>query len=95
MAPRYDDVKAYKRPDKTMLRVKNGMGGHEQDWVRACKGGQRASSHFDYSGPFAETVLMGNLAIRFPFRELQWDGAREQPNSIRGWQNWFWQGYPS
>jgi hypothetical protein len=50
------------------------MDGHEQDWVRACKGGPPASSNFDYSGPLSETVLMGNLAGRFPGRELLWNG---------------------
>ena len=40
--------------------------GHEQDWVRACKGGKPASSNFDFSGPLSEMVLMGNLAVRYP-----------------------------
>ena len=51
-----------------------GEGGHEQDWIRACKGGKPASSNFDYSGPLSEMVLMGNLAVRFPNRMLLWDG---------------------
>jgi hypothetical protein len=50
------------------------MEGHEMDWVRACKGGAPASSNFDYSGPLSETVLMGNLAVRFPNQQLLWDG---------------------
>ena len=65
-------MKEYRQPTKTLERVPGGR--HEQDWVRACKGGKPASSSFDYSGPFAETVLMGNLAIRYPGRELLWDG---------------------
>ncbi len=65
-------MKEYRQPAKTLDRVPGG--GHEQDWVRACKGGKPACSNFDYSGPFAETVLMGNLAIRYPGRELLWDG---------------------
>ena len=47
-----------------------------QDWLRACKGGKPASSNFDYSGPLAETVLMGNLAVRYPNRRLLWDGEK-------------------
>ena len=54
------------------------MDGHEKDWVRACKGGQPASSNFDYSGPLSEMVLMGNLAVRFPDRQLLWDGEKTQ-----------------
>jgi len=67
-------MKEYRQPAKTLERVPGGR--HEQDWVRACKGGKPASSSFDYSGPFAETVLMGNLAIRYPNRELLWDGGK-------------------
>lgn len=67
-------MKEYRQPTKTLERVPGGR--HEQDWVRACKGGNPASSSFDYSGPFAETVLMGNLAIRYPNRELLWDGGK-------------------
>jgi predicted dehydrogenase len=69
-------MKKYKRPPKTLERVPEGADGHEQDWVRACKGGAPATSHFDYSGPLSEAVLMGNLAIRHPDRLLLWDGER-------------------
>ena len=61
----------YKRPAETLKRIK---GSHEQNWIDACKGGQPACSNFDYSGPFTETVVMGNLAIRMPGKKLYWDG---------------------
>lgn len=44
------------------------------EWARACKGGPTAGSHFEYSGPFTETVLLGVLAQRMQ-RRLQWDPA--------------------
>ena len=69
-------MKEYKKPAPTLPRVPGGESGHERDWVRSCKDGKPSSASFDYSGSFAETVLMGNLAIRFPFRELQWDGEK-------------------
>jgi len=34
------------------------------DWIRACKGGPKACSNFDYSGPFTEMVNFGNIALR-------------------------------
>jgi predicted dehydrogenase len=68
-------MKKYKRPRKTLERIPEGSDGHEQDWIRACKGGKPASSNFEYSGPLSETVLMGNLAVRFPGRLLLWNGA--------------------
>ena len=57
------------RPEKTIPRIK---GGHFNEWISACKGGPAAGSNFDYSGPFTETVLLGNLAIRSG-RRLEWD----------------------
>jgi predicted dehydrogenase len=69
-------MRAYKRPSRTLERIPEGQDGHEQDWIRAIKTGKPASSHFDYSGPLSETVLMGNLAIRFPDRQLLWDGEK-------------------
>ncbi len=36
--------------------------------------GKQAVSGFDYAGPFAEMVLLGNLTVRFPYRRLLWDG---------------------
>ena len=67
-------MRRYKLPKETIERIPSGSGGHERDWVRACKGGKPASSNFDYAGPFAEMVLMGNLAVRFPNKKLLWDG---------------------
>jgi hypothetical protein len=63
-----------KIPDKTLPRIPKGEDGHEQDWIRSCKDGKPSSSNFDYSGPLSEMVLMGNLAVRFPSRQLLWDG---------------------
>ena len=67
-------MQEYNRPPKTIRRVANGTDGHEQNWVEACKGGEPACSNFDYSGPLTETVVMGNLAVRFPGQKLEWDG---------------------
>jgi len=67
-------MKRYKKPKQSLERVPGGSDGHEQDWIRACKGGRPASSNFEESGPLSETVLMGNLAVRFPDRRLLWDG---------------------
>jgi predicted dehydrogenase len=51
-------------PGETLARVPEG---HYLQWVNACLkgyGNAVTSSHFDYAGPFTESVLMGNLAIR-------------------------------
>jgi predicted dehydrogenase len=67
-------MRAYQRPPKKLRRVEGGPGGHEKDWISACKGGPAASSNFDYSGPFTETVVMGNLAVLNPDKVLEWNG---------------------
>lgn len=56
-------------------RVKN----HYQEWIAACKGGKPAGANFDWAGPLAESVLLGNVALRVQLREdltltkLLWD----------------------
>ncbi len=71
---------------KEMLpRVKEN---HEMDWVRACKEDKadrtEASSHFGYSGPLNEVVVMGNLAVRLQDlkRRLDWDGENMKITNI-------------
>jgi hypothetical protein len=53
--------------------------GHYKEWIAACKGGKKAGSNFDWAGPLAESVLLGNVALRVQLREdltlyrLKWD----------------------
>ncbi len=53
--------------------------GHHREWIEACKGGKAAGSNFDWAGPLAESVLLGNVALRPQLREdltlckLLWD----------------------
>jgi hypothetical protein len=67
-------MREYKRPAKTLPRVPNGPDGHEKNWLEACKGGPAACSNFEYAGPFTESVVMGNLALLNPHKQLEWDG---------------------
>jgi len=56
-------------------------GNHYQEWIDACKGGKPGGSNFDFAGPLAESVLLGNVALRVQLRDeltlyrLQWDSA--------------------
>ncbi len=56
-------------------------GNHYQEWIDACKGGKPGGSNFDFAGPLAESVLLGNVALRVQLREeltlyrLLWDSA--------------------
>jgi len=48
--------------------------GFHQEWINACKGGPKASCHFGYSGPLAESVLLGNVAYRGG--SFKWDAGK-------------------
>jgi predicted dehydrogenase len=57
-------MKEEKLPEPTIKRVPEG---HYVQWVNACiagYGNAQVSSPFEYAGPFTESILMGNLAIR-------------------------------
>ncbi len=57
-------MKEVNLPKPTLKRVPEG---HYLQWVNACIAGYgkgETSSPFEYAGPFTESVLMGNLAIR-------------------------------
>lgn len=79
-------------PPKTtgeLRRVPGAMeGGHEMDWVRACKedkkGRVEPSSNFEYAGPLNETVVAGNLAVRLQDlrRRLEWDAENMKIKNI-------------
>ncbi|MCL5098116.1 MAG: Gfo/Idh/MocA family oxidoreductase [Candidatus Omnitrophica bacterium] len=68
--------KEYQEPPKTIPR----SIGHYKEWIEACKGGKPGGSNFDFAGPLAEVVLLGNIALRVHLREqltrrrLLWDG---------------------
>jgi predicted dehydrogenase len=62
--------------------------GHYQEWVRACKGGQPAGANFDWAGPLAEAVLLGNIPLRVELRDkltrakLLWDPVKFEIASL-------------
>jgi hypothetical protein len=75
------EMQNFNPPENTIRRIANAMnGGHEQDWIRACKESKEtrleASSHFGYAGPLTEMVMTGVLAVRLQSlnRKLLWDG---------------------
>ena len=48
------------------------IASHHDDWIEACKTGRPTGTRFDYSGPLAETVLLGVVAYRAGQR-IEWD----------------------
>jgi len=83
------EMEHFNQPPRILRRITKAMeGGHEQDWIRACKENREtrleASSHFGYSGPLNEMMVMGVLAVRLQSlnRKLLWDGKNMQFTNI-------------
>ena len=80
---------SYQRPAKILRRIPNAIdGGHEQDWIRACKEDPESrtecSSNFKAAADYNETALLGNIAIRLQDLEkrLIWDENTMQFTNI-------------
>ncbi len=71
-------MKGFKPPEQLFER---GIS-HWQEWIRACKGGPKPLSNFDYAGPLTETILLGNVAARAGAR-LEWDGEGFKVTNVR------------
>ncbi len=53
-----------------------GQLNHWHTFVNACRGEGSTTAGFDYAGPLTETVLLGNLAKRFPGQSLEWNAEQ-------------------
>ncbi len=77
--PRLLPTKLMKEKTMPAQSIKRVPEGHYLQWVNACFEGYGkgvTSSPFEYAGPFTESVLIGNLAIR------SW--MMQNPN-LKGW----------
>jgi hypothetical protein len=65
--PRLLPTKLMKETTMPAEKIKRVPEGHYVQWVNACIDGYGkgvTSSPFEYAGPFTESILIGNLAIR-------------------------------
>ena len=70
-------MRGFKAPEPFLPRDVD----HYQEWIRACKGGPKPLSNFDYSGPLTETILLGNVAA-LAGRKLEWDGPNMRATNM-------------
>lgn len=49
---------------------------HYHHFVDACLGKTKTESHFEQTGPMAEAIILGTVAIRVPDQKLEWDAAK-------------------
>ena len=68
-------VEDFKNTPESLPRPQGFERNHHQEWLNACKGGPKALSNFDYSGPMTEAVLLGNVALRTG-KKIQWDSTK-------------------
>ncbi|MCC7176118.1 MAG: Gfo/Idh/MocA family oxidoreductase [Bryobacterales bacterium] len=61
----------YRLPPQVLQRGIN----HQQDWVRACKGGAPGVSEFGVAAKYIEWLALGAIALQVPGK-LMWDGAK-------------------
>jgi len=66
------DLTYYNRRLKEKLLP--AMGGFQQEWIGACKGGLKTSCDFDYGGMLIEMMLLGLVAYRVG-KKLDYDAA--------------------
>ncbi|HLR26175.1 MAG TPA: Gfo/Idh/MocA family oxidoreductase [Fodinibius sp.] len=80
------DINQIGQPEKTMER---SPGIHEE-WVAAAKGNGETSSNFKYASALTETMLLGNMAIRFSDsnKKLQWDGDNMRVKNLKEANAW-------
>jgi len=65
---------AYTLPPQLLSR----SPGHMRDFLRACKGGEPACSHFGIAGPYVEWLTLGSIAQQFPKQKLLWDSKNQR-----------------
>jgi predicted dehydrogenase len=69
------------RPEAGPLGVDKDNDPHmKAEWAEAIRAGKPAvaSSYFGVAGPLTETMLLGNIAVRFAGQELAWDAAAQR-----------------
>jgi predicted dehydrogenase len=75
---------AANQPPKTLPRVKTS---HQQNWVQACKKGEKASADFQYGARVSEICLLGNVAKRVN-TSFRWDAEKMKATNLPEANKW-------
>ncbi|KAB2674591.1 MAG: Gfo/Idh/MocA family oxidoreductase [Verrucomicrobia bacterium] len=62
----------FKSIPETFAKHAEWERSHYDEWIAAAKGGPKAASNFEISGPVTEAVLLGNVAVRSG-RKFRWN----------------------
>jgi hypothetical protein len=61
--------------------IKDHDKAHHAEWISACKGEGKTLSNFNYAGPMAEAVLLGNVALRTG-QPIQWNAPKLKVTNV-------------
>jgi predicted dehydrogenase len=75
-------MRAFVPPPKTLPR----SPGHYREWIEAAKGGRAAAANFEFEAGVAETILLGNVALRTG-EKLRWDSAKLEVTNLASAQS--------
>jgi hypothetical protein len=59
---------------QSLPRIKGGLQGHEQNWIRAIRGEEPVSCPFEYGVRLNETMILGIVALKAD-KPIDYDGA--------------------
>ena len=64
-------MKEYQKPEKTIPR----SPGIREEWIEAIKNDGTTTSNFDYAGKLTESMLLGNIALKYTSKNkiFEWD----------------------
>jgi predicted dehydrogenase len=65
-------ISDHSRIPETFAKAKDWERSHYDEWLAAARGGPKAASNFEVSGPVTEAALLGNVAIRSG-KSFKWD----------------------
>ncbi len=70
----------YTEPPELFPRIADE--NHEQNWVRAIKGEEEATSDFKYAAQLTEVMLLGIVSLRADNRKILWDAENMEVTNI-------------
>ncbi len=66
---------------------------HYHGWVDGCLNAEQPSDGFDYAGPLTESVLLGNIAVRYRGETLEWDADALKITNLEEANQWLTREY--
>ena len=66
---------------------------HYHGWIEGCLSGEQPSDGFDYGGLLTETILLGNIAVRYSGKVIEWDSEAMKITNLPEANEWLTRDY--